>query len=527
MSTKPLFPPVKINVPESILPKANTDNQNLVPVSFQSMYEAGLLACQNGAYETAIGYTTESLNLAEKNHNEIGYLEAAILLNIIFEHTGQYPKNISHLHRVFELIKKTPACPQLAAAYASIGRLYYLLEDHPQALVYLFKSLEINSYLDNGTGLAKDYTYLADLYLTAQDVEQALFYARQSLFLCIPPVSDEQKISTLNTLAAIHFQNNQPGSANRRLQQARQLLAKISFPYEKTRAYLISGELFINQKQFEKSINALNSGYEIAKQHQMQTLITQFHYALARAHKQNSQYQEALEHYEAYHLNNQKQANATTARQLRSLETAHKIEAYSFRNHQLKREIQERAKNQAELIILATTDPLTGLFNRRHFVTLAEHWNDRVQQEHTNLSILMIDIDHFKKINDTHGHPIGDQALIHIAHMIQQSLRAQDILCRYGGEEFCVLLPDADIKAAQQVAERVLQNTSKILVLSENHSFQITVSIGIADSGTNPNQSIMSLLGHADQALYKAKQSGRNRSFSFFPSKNPDVFYTN
>ena len=167
MSTKPLFPPVKINVPKSILPKANTDNQNLVPVSFQSMYEAGLLAWQNGAYETAIGYTTESLNLAEKNHNEIGYLEAAILLNIIFEHTGQYPKNISHLHRVFELIKKTPACPQLAAAYASIGRLYYLLEDHPQALVYLFKSLEINSYLDNGTGLAKDYTYLADLYLTA------------------------------------------------------------------------------------------------------------------------------------------------------------------------------------------------------------------------------------------------------------------------------------------------------------------------------------------------------------------------
>ncbi len=165
-----------------------------------------------------------------------------------------------------------------------------------------------------------------------------------------------------------------------------------------------------------------------------------------------------------------------------------------------------------EVQTLATTDPLTGLFNRRHFFELAYHELDRARRTRYPVSVIMLDVDHFKQVNDLHGHLIGDQVLQGVAAGCRKFLRAGDVLGRYGGEEFIILLPDTTLDQAAQVAERLRRNLSVMTIENANEQISVTISLGIATlDGAKDDLGLDMLLSHADQALYTAKQSGRNR----------------
>lgn len=175
------------------------------------------------------------------------------------------------------------------------------------------------------------------------------------------------------------------------------------------------------------------------------------------------------------------------------------------------RDITERKATEAKLRELATTDSLTGLNNRRRFMELAEREFTRSMRYQRPLALYMLDIDHFKIVNDTHGHDVGDQVLRSLAETAVIALRGADILGRLGGEEFGVLLPETDEQAAIEVAERLrmsIEHTS--IPINNGEELKITVSLGVAVLGKNIN-SIAEMLKRADVALYEAKQSGRNR----------------
>lgn len=158
---------------------------------------------------------------------------------------------------------------------------------------------------------------------------------------------------------------------------------------------------------------------------------------------------------------------------------------------------------------LATTDPLTGVFNRRHLFKLAEQEFNRASRYGRSFSVLMIDIDHFKLINDTYGHGIGDDALKRMTEVVTQSLRTVDFLGRFGGEEFIVFLPETEPQAAVEVVERMRKKIAQI-ELEQIAAAVITVSIGVASY--HPNDPTIDLvLQRADAALYEAKHQGRNR----------------
>ena len=175
----------------------------------------------------------------------------------------------------------------------------------------------------------------------------------------------------------------------------------------------------------------------------------------------------------------------------------------------LAREINRRAKAESKLEEMATTDALTGLRNRRKFdLTIESEWH-RAMRHRTPLSLLMIDADHFKAYNDTHGHQAGDQVLVGIAICISDSVkRAGDCAARYGGEEFAVLLPGVAAADALKVAETIRE---KVLLWSGEDDNVSTVSIGVA--GVTPTAAMdwAMLVQAADKALYAAKAAGRNR----------------
>lgn len=160
---------------------------------------------------------------------------------------------------------------------------------------------------------------------------------------------------------------------------------------------------------------------------------------------------------------------------------------------------------------LATTDSLTKLTNRRYFFELAKREVERTRRNGGTISCIMLDLDHFKRVNDTYGHPAGDQVLIAVAECCSNNIRAYDLLCRYGGEEFVVLLPEAGLKMARATAERLREEISRLNVIYEGEAITITTSLGLSCQDKGEEMTLETLLGRADQALYAAKTAGRNR----------------
>lgn len=159
---------------------------------------------------------------------------------------------------------------------------------------------------------------------------------------------------------------------------------------------------------------------------------------------------------------------------------------------------------------LAITDSLTGLYNRRHFFELAEHELQHARRYRRFLSAIMLDIDHFKQVNDTYGHAIGDQVLQVVAEGCRQATRVVDVLGRYGGEEFVIILPETDLVATCKVAERLRQIIAEKTIDTEVGPVIVTASLGVSIIDDECSK-LETLLAGADQALYVAKRSGRNR----------------
>lgn len=165
----------------------------------------------------------------------------------------------------------------------------------------------------------------------------------------------------------------------------------------------------------------------------------------------------------------------------------------------------------AKIEEIAHIDELTKIPNRRSIMEYLENEITRVKRYSSNLSVFILDIDHFKKVNDTYGHLVGDFVLKECAKILSENIRKIDRVGRYGGEEFLGVLPETSLNEALQVAERIrMQVQSKEIITEYNFSINITVSIGVVQFIKNTDTSI-SLLSRADSALYKAKEGGRNR----------------
>jgi diguanylate cyclase (GGDEF)-like protein/PAS domain S-box-containing protein len=174
------------------------------------------------------------------------------------------------------------------------------------------------------------------------------------------------------------------------------------------------------------------------------------------------------------------------------------------------RDATARKRMEEELLQLATTDPLTGASNRRHFIDRATSELARVRRYGSHMAVLMLDIDYFKEVNDTHGHGVGDEVLKRLVDCCHQELRETDIFGRYGGEEFAVVLVNTDKASALQICTRLLRTIAKLKIRAGSATVKITVSLGITMHQAD-DSAIDALLKRADDALYQAKNQGRNQ----------------
>lgn len=176
----------------------------------------------------------------------------------------------------------------------------------------------------------------------------------------------------------------------------------------------------------------------------------------------------------------------------------------------LEREVAERRQLEGRLRRMATTDALTGSLNRAQFFALGRREVERVRQHGLDLALLMLDVDHFKSINDRHGHPAGDAALCHLVSELRNGIRRIDLLGRLGGEEFAIVLPAIGSEAAVAVAERLRARIASRPVSHAAQQIGMTISIGVAMLGDS-DRTMEQLLARADAMLYAAKHAGRDR----------------
>ena len=185
-------------------------------------------------------------------------------------------------------------------------------------------------------------------------------------------------------------------------------------------------------------------------------------------------------------------------------------------NAQLERKVAERTaaleEMNKELEEIAITDALTGAYNRRHFNKLLIHEKRLTDRYGSTFSLVMFDIDHFKRVNDSKGHDAGDAILVQLAQVVRTMLRDCDFLFRYGGEEFAILLPRTALEGAEILAERIRDHVSQQTFDHKAHSMSdITISLGVAAWHEADSKEAEQLLKRADQALYHSKENGRNR----------------
>jgi len=167
-----------------------------------------------------------------------------------------------------------------------------------------------------------------------------------------------------------------------------------------------------------------------------------------------------------------------------------------------------------QLYSTSVTDALTGARNREYLDTLMVSELSYAKRHDHDISFVLFDLDHFKRINDTYGHPAGDAVLVAVSAVVRSTLRAEDALCRYGGEEFCILLRSIDLAGAARLAERIRTLIQELRIVHEGRTIPVTASIGCASRAELTEATSSALVGLADRRLYRAKAAGRNRVVS-------------
>jgi diguanylate cyclase (GGDEF)-like protein len=193
-----------------------------------------------------------------------------------------------------------------------------------------------------------------------------------------------------------------------------------------------------------------------------------------------------------------------TARKMAETELRYMQKGLEDANRELKYAL-EREKQ------LSRTDALTGVNNRRNLFEMTEHELEVTTRYNHPLAVAMIDIDHFKQVNDTYGHLAGDHILERVAHVALAELRAADIIGRYGGEEFIIVMPVTNSQQAGQLAERIRQQVEQTHIQTARGETSVTLSIGITERNPAASETVEEMFRRADQAMYAAKQAGRNR----------------
>lgn len=503
---------------EALSQTAGAYGSSYSPGLAESWYQLGRFYLMQARYDEALEYLGQARQLYELLDEGDNY---ALILNFIgttYAHLGDYAEAMQNLLKGLAEARRIRSLTLEATSLNDLGYSLNQTGDYNQALLNLNQGLALFKELGDTEGQAMTMESLAQTYLGLKQYDAALQSGLESVNLCRQLGARQREATHLTTVGRIYVAQGQADSARQTLMSALDLAHQFGYRSEEQLARQYLGSLYLQQGQRADAGRMLEQALALAEEINARRNQYECHELLATLCRQERDFEQALSHYEQFHIMKESVFNEQNEMRLHSLEIQHKLdttqkeaEIYQLRTVKLEREIDERKKAEAALQELATTDPLTGLYNRRYVLELAAKALVISQRYHHALTVIMLDIDRFKSINDTYGHASGDQVIIEFAQRIRAKLRTSDILGRYGGDEFLIVLPQTDLAGAGPVVKRVQTAITAYRVKLKDAEIQIGTSIGVCSNEIDYTLSLEALIEKADTAMYAAKTGGRNQ----------------
>jgi diguanylate cyclase (GGDEF)-like protein len=483
-----------------------------------SLVTLAFLDSEDGDLESAISLCLKALSLLKDDHTSDHLITAWYTLGWSYYYSGDFPAALEYglkaLNRSEEVGFKQSEAWALDLAASTF-------KDPTQAIPMYQKALRIFGDLNDREGQARVLNNLACTLVELKDYHTALEYSQKSLQLAKDAHLKRDEINITGTIGEILLAMEKYDQAKGYLQQAKLLAERYGRDISYLYILVDLGEVSLAQNDFQKAEQHLFLALDTATKWNLKNEKMRCHQFLSELYEKQGKPDEALGNYKLFHSLKESIAGERSARQIAILKMNHQVETTQrdmeiqlLQNAKLQLEIDEQRRIQSILENLATRDSLTNLYNRRHFLTLAEYEWKRALRYGSPFSVLMLDLDDFKQINDRFGHAAGDQALIIAAGLIQGTLRKVEIAGRYGGDEFVVILPETPTEKGLIVGKRIHDKVVGQSIKTNKGLINLAVSIGVAgfsnDTG-NQVKSLEELLHRADLALYQAKDSGKNQ----------------
>lgn len=515
---------------EQAYQSATSDPFEMEPYQFGI---AGSLRCfaalnnDAGKYDSALSASLQALELLEglkPRTAEIAEYQIDIFGNLswTYRNFGEYGlaadygmKGLKLAQETLNLHRETRMLNILSVIYAEADNLEAALET---GLKVVQNQRELGYFPGESIALNN----LALTYLDMGNGEQALSTCQESIRLAREHELDTVEVTALSTLGEIYIGIQDLANAEKALLDALARSRERKLGSDEFQCLYHLGRVYFQSGREAEAIQFAQSGLASSQASNDRRGEYLCHQLLTDIFEAKKDFEAALKHHKQFHALKETVFNENSAKRLMGLQVSHQLESAKkdaniqyLKNSELRREIEERKSAQEALAKLAGLDALTGVLNRREFFNLGEQEIARALESNQPLSAILLDLDHFKQINDTYGHAVGDQALIEITRILRESLRQGELIGRYGGDEFAIIVPGSTQEAAKQIAERLLEKLNKHTVATRKVSISITSSLGIAELAQSRAKNLDELLELADEALYRAKHAGRNRFAAF------------
>ena len=485
-----------------------------------SLATLGYLDHQAGRLDAALSRCLEAAVLLDSLPPSRVSVDCRRTLSWIFYFLGDQSGALSHALQALRLAQQLNLPIQEATVLDGLAMIYSASGDSPQALQSNEAALRIARFAGDGLLETTTLNNRANILLESGNCAAALESAKQSLQLARRLALTAQEVSILDTLGGIHIARGDYAPAEQRLSEGLALATRIGLGLAQTYYCMNLGDLYLKQSDIEQAAANYHQALAHADSDGTLALQAQCHLRLSGVYERMDNMKQALVHHKSFYALQEQVAGETSQKRLAILKVAHQVETaqrdaeiYRLRNVEMQHEIDERKRVEQELEHLATIDQLTGVYNRRYFFELAQRDYMRANRYGRSLTVLMLDVDHFKVVNDTHGHAVGDQVLAQAGAFIRKIFHGVDAVGRYGGDEFCIAMPETNTEQGHMAATGLQKGLATQTFATSAGSLSVTVSIGLSSLRSGDaaaHDSLEKLLDRADRALYRAKDAGRN-----------------
>ena len=503
----------------------------------QEVYRPGVIASLRGLAHSnrRAGNLTLALSQAMQ---ALTYLESATLpsietdilqnIAIILGSLGNYAEALEYGFKALGLAQSLGDHTREAHILSSIGVIYIHSKNIDASLDMFRQALQLERKLGDKRYEGQTLNNLSLSYHAQGDYKQALMACLDALRIAQENDFQGLIVTATGTVGETYLGMGEYTQANQYLEKYLVAARSTESKRDEASALILLGETAQRQQQTDSALSYLSQALVMAQQVGLRSEQARCHELLAEMYEQQGDLKQALAQLRLYYQVKETLFNEDAAKKIANLQVIHQVETtkrdaeiHYLKTIELQREIEERKKSEAALEVLAAIDPLTQVLNRRKFFDLAEGEIQNALRRHKPLSTILLDLDHFKAINDKYGHSIGDRLLTTVARLIRDNLRDGEIIGRIGGDEFAILLPGHDLIKSRRIAQRLQEKIATYPFEMDQETFLITTSLGVAELDRENESSFSVLLDHADKAMYSAKQSGRNCVGVYQPRSRP------